>query len=129
MRIGFTSCATISTVTPSLRQMRATSAATAAWFGRSRLSSGSSSSSSGGRRASACAISSRCCSPPEHCPIGRPRVLVRADEVDELVDPLPIAPAPGAGQRDAVAVAVETEAHDVDPRMRTDGSKLRRCGR
>ena len=107
--------------------MRATSAATAAWFGRSRLSSGSSSSSSGGRRASACAISNRCCSPPEHCADRAVRVRVRADEVDELVDPLPRrARLRRARQRHAVAVAVEPEPHDVDAADRA--STDRSCG-
>ena len=69
---------------------RETSAATPAWFGRSRLSSGSSSSNKGGRRASACAISSRCCSPPEHCPIGRSRVLVARRRARSARRPVPV---------------------------------------
>ena len=52
--------------------MRARSAETAVWFGRSRLSSGSSRSRSSGPEASACAISRRCCSPPEQL-ADRPR--------------------------------------------------------
>ena len=69
---------------------------------------------------------SRCCSPPEHCPIGRSRVARRADEVDQLVDPLRRAPRarrPGSGSPKRSPSRPSPTMST--PRIRSDGSKLR----
>ena len=109
------------------RRMRSTRAATALWFGRSRLSSGSSSNSSRGELIKVRAIRSRCCSPARISPpIGRPRVLGRADELYQLAYPLARPFPPRQGQ--AEAVAVQAEANDVDTAdagRRVEGVPLR----
>ena len=50
-----------------------------------------------GRRASACAMSSRCCSPPEHSPIGAARVALRHRRDRSTPRPDPAARAGGRG--------------------------------
>src|ERR1700704_2843374 len=103
------------TVTPWSREMSEISAATAAWFGRSRLSSGSPSRKRAG--------------PPP-----RPlRIVWAAHEPEPLVPPaVTLAPPPHPAesrQRDSPPVAVEAQAHDVDaahPESRVEAAPLRK---
>ena len=121
---GLTSCATSSTVTCCSRQIRSSSAATARWLGRSRLSSGSSRISSRGRLTSACAISSRCCSPPESVPIGRARVGARADQLESPRSTRsPPARRSGSPQRAPSSPSLhEVDAADPGCRRRSGGA-------
>ena len=131
--MGLTSWATITTVTPWARLISEISPATAAWFGRSRLSSGSSSSSSSGSAHEGLGDQQPLLLAAGDLADGPVGVRGRADQLDDLLDPSASrcreakTGAPGSGQAPAVAVAAE--AHDVTPRTRRLGSKLRRWGR
>ncbi len=124
----------MTTATFSCTQIRWISAAIPAWFGRSSESSGSSSSSSRGLRTRAWAISSRCCSPPEHSPIGR---CAYAEAPTSSITSRTRSSAArravlkrrengsGTPQRSPSSPSRTTST----PRIRSDASKFRRCGR